>query len=237
MHKVLIFFVCFTFHLSFAQEQVELISTHQTLEKSKDNYFGYLFPETNLAEATLIAKVKGKGKKNQLVSVMRQIKNMMTESGANAFLIEQYQSTDSKTFEIVIAAYYCSDDLFEENYTHVPKNKVYVFGNDDLTNQRSINYKINGEKKEVYSLKYQKYEVKIGEELKINKGGFTGMTFWISGKENKGSTFLTFTGLGFGGANYNPANGGVGVSINTGRIDPIDPNLGLVLLKVFEEQE
>ena len=76
----------------------------------------------------------------------------------------------------------------------------------------------------------------MGEELKINKGGFTGMTIWITGVEDKPSTFINFSGTNVTGASYNPYNRGVGVSINTGFINKMEPNFALFLLKIFKEQ-
>ena len=39
------------------------------------------------------------------------------------------------------------------------------------------------------------------------------------------------------GGEYYPVNGGMGIAINTGRINLVEPNLGLLLLRVFEEQK
>jgi hypothetical protein len=63
------------------------------------------------------------------------------------------------------------------------------------------------------------------------------MTIWITGEDDKGCTFLSFKGFGLVGGGYNPMNGGMGIAINTGRINRIEPYLVLLLLKIFDEQK
>ena len=237
MNKILILIILLITNISFSQEIVELISKNDTLNKNTDDYFGYLFQETNLEQAKLVAKVRGKGQLNRFSEIFNKIKKMTTKIGANSFFVENYNKIDSATFEIILTTYFCSDELFENNFKNVPKNYVYVFGSENFSQDKQQGYKVNGEKYEISSGKYKKFEVKVGEELKINKGGFAGMTLWITGKEDKGSTFLSFTGLGLMGGGYNPVNGGMGIAINTGRINRIEPNFGLLLLRIFDEQK
>jgi len=237
MNKILILIIILISNISFSQEIVEIISKNDTLNKNKDDYFGYLFQETNLEQAKLVAKVRGKGKLSRFTEVFNKMKKATSKIGANSFFVENYNKIDSETFEIVLATYFCTDELFESNFKNVPKNFIYVFGNENFEQDKQQSFKVNGEKQVISSGKYKKFEVKVGEELKINKGGFAGMTLWITGKEDKGSTFLSFTGLGLMGGGYNPVNGGMGIAINTGRINRIEPNFGLLLLKIFDEQK
>ena len=232
MNKIIIIFLLLFVNFSFCQK-VEFISKNDTLNVNNDNYFGYLFPETDLSKAKLVAKVKGKGSLNTISGIFQRIKYDTTKIGANSFVVESYSKIDDNNVEMVLSTYYCSDEIFE----NVPKNFIYVLGSENFSSEKIQNFKINGEKHEISRNKYKKFDVKIGEELKINKGGFAGMTLWIKGEEEKGSTFLSFTGLGLMGGEYYPVNGGMGIAINTGRINLVEPNLGLLLLRVFEEQK
>ena len=236
MKKIFLILTLIFVNFSFSQE-VEIISKSDTLNVNKDDYFGYLFQETDLSKAKLVAKVIGKGNINSISEIYNKLKKVTTKIGANSFFIESYSRIDSENIEFVFSTYFCSDSDFEQNFKNVPKNFIFVLGNENFSSEKTQSFKVNGEKHEISSGKYKKFEVKIGEELKINKGGFAGMTLWITGQEEKGSTFLSFTGLGLMGGGYNPVNGGMGVAINTGRINRIEPNFGLLLLKVFEEQK
>jgi hypothetical protein len=236
MNKLILFFTLMFVNFAFCQE-VEFITKNDTLTTNKDNYFGYLFKETDLSNAKLVAKVKGSGNINTFSGIFQKIKYLTTKIGANSFFIESYTKIDAQNIEMVLLTYNCSDEIFEKNFKNVPKNLIYVIGSENFSSEKTQNFKINGKKHQILSGKYKRFEVKIGEELKINKGGFAGMTLWIKGEEEKGSTFVSFTGLGLMGGGYNPANGGMGIAINTGTINQIEPNFGLLLLKVFEEQK
>ena len=236
MNKIFIIFTLIFVNFTFCQE-VEFITKNDTLNVNKDDYFGYLFQETDLSKAKLVAKVKGTGKINSISEIFNKLKKITIKIGANSFFVENYTKIDSENVEVVLSTYFCSETEFENNFKNVPKNFIFVLGNENFTTEKIQNFKINGEKHEILNGKYKKFEVKIGEELKINKGGFAGMTLWIKGQEEKGSTFLSFTGFGLMGGGYNAVSGGMGIAINTGRINRIEPNFGLLLLKVFEEQK
>lgn len=236
MNKIIVILTLIFFNSSFCQD-VEFISKNDTLNINKDDYFGYLFQETDLSKAKLVAKVRGKGKINNISEIFNKLKKVTTKIGANSFFVENYTRIDSENIEFVLSTYFCLDADFENNFKNVPKNFIFILGSENISSEKTQNFKVNGEKHEIISGKYKKFKVKIGEELKINKGGFAGMTLWISGQEEKGSTFLSFTGLGLMGGGYNPVNGGMGIAINTGRINRIEPNFGLLLLKIFEEQK
>ena len=141
--------------------------------------------------------------------------------------------------ELILSAYFCEDSLFDANFEHIPKNKIFIFGNDDWVDNKSQGYKVQGEKQEINSGYFKVFDIKENDEIKITKGGFSGMTLWYKRKENGYSSFLTFSGLGIngGGTTYSPGYKGVGVSFNTGKINHVEPNLALALLKIYQEQK
>jgi hypothetical protein len=236
MKKIIFLLLIIIGNISYSQE-IEFLEKNDTIEKPKDELFVFISQETDLSNSKFVAKVKSRGKLNDLSSLFQKIKNEVQKIGANSFKFDSYSKIDKENAELILSVYFCEDILFESNYKNLPKNKVYVFGNQDLTVLKSQSFKVDGEKNEIESGKFKEYDVKIGEELKVNKGGFTGMTFWIKGQKDKSATFLSFTGIGLDGGSYNPGYGSVGVSINTGRIDRIEPNFALTLLKIFEKQK
>jgi hypothetical protein len=236
MKKVLILILLIVGNATFSQK-IEYIEKNDTLQKPIDKIFVYIFPETDLTTSKNVAKIKSTGKLNEVHSIFQNLENAAQKIGANAFRFENFTKLDENFAELTLTAYFCEDSIFDINYKYVPKNKVYIFGNQNLADLKKQNFKINGEKYEIQSGNYKAFDVKIGEELKINKGGITGMTFWIKGVDDKSATFLSFTGLGFGGVSYNPQFGSGGININTGRINRIEPNFALTLLKIFQEQK
>ncbi len=236
MKKIIILLLVFIWNFSYSQT-IEYIEKKDTIEKPKQQQFIYIFQETNLTNSKYVAKVKSTGKLKNISLMFEKLKNDVQKIGANSFKFESFKKIDTENAELILSTYFCDDTFFDDNYKNVPKNKVYIFGNQNLSEIKNQSFKVNSEKQEVESGKFKEFDVKIGEELKINKGGFTGMTFWIKGAENKAASFISFTGIGFGGGSYNPGYGSVGVNINTGRIDKIEPNFALLLLKIYEQQK
>lgn len=234
--KILILILLIVGNVTFSQK-IEFIEKSDTLQKPKDKLFVYIFAETDLITSKFVAKVKSTGNLNEIYAIFQKLENAVQKIGANSFRFENFTKLEDNSAELTLSAYFCEDNIFEINIKSVPKNKVYIFGSQNLTEIKKQNFKINGEKYEIQSGNYKSFDVKIGKELKINKGGFTGMTFWIKGVEEKSATFLSFTGLGFGSVSYNPQFNAGGININTGRIDRIEPNFALTLLKIFQEQK
>ena len=91
---------------------------------------------------------------------------------------------------------------------------------------------------EIISGKFKEFELKIGEQLKINKGGGkTGKTYWVNGEKDKIAMFFSFTGIGLTENTHNLDIGNSTVKVKADPFNIIDPNFGLTLLNIFEPQE
>ena len=97
--------------------------------------------------------------------------------GTNAYRLESFAKTDAYNGELVLAAFFCEDTIFDANYNYIPKDKIFVFGNDDLTEAKTQGYKIQGEKQEIGSWKFKVFPFGENDEIKITKGGLTGRRF------------------------------------------------------------
>jgi len=233
--KKIILFLLFVSHFSYSQT-VEFISKNDTLQKPKYPQFIYINDTTDSAELIKVARIKVTGSIENPRLLFLTINMEAQKLGANSFRFINFKKNEGDTAELILEVYFSSDEILEANFKNIPKNKIYIFGDDNLMRSKSQNYKIDGVKYEIGSGEFKEFSVKVGEELKINKGGFTGMTIWITGVEDKPSTFINFSGTNVTGASYNPYNRGVGVSINTGFINKMEPNFALFLLKIFKEQ-
>ena len=233
--KKIILFLLFVSHFSYSQT-VEFISKNDTLQKPKYPQFIYINDTIDSAELIKVARIKVTGSIENPRLLFLTINMEAQKLGANSFRFINFKKNEGDTAELILEVYFSSDEILEANFKNIPKNKIYIFGDDNLMRSKSQNYKIDGVKYEIGSGEFKEFSVKVGEELKINKGGFTGMTIWITGVEDKPSTFINFSGTNVTGASYNPYNRGVGVSINTGFINKMEPNFALFLLKIFKEQ-
>ncbi len=238
MKQILILLCCLYGGLAYSQE-IEILEKGDTLQKPKYVQFIYIADSTDLSQSIFVAKIKATGSLRNVSNLFLFINAEAQKLGANSFKVESFKRIDSQNGELILSTYYNDGegDFFDVNYQNLPHDKIYIFGNQDMVDSKTQNYKVNGEKHEIASGKFAVFEIKPDEEVKINKGGFTGMTLWVKRKPEGYSSFLNFSGIGLNGASYSPMGGGVGVSINTGTINKIEPNLALALLKIYSEQK
>ena len=233
--KKITLFLLFICQISYSQT-IEFLTKNDTLQKPKYQEFIYINDATDTIGSIKVARIKASGGFENPTQLFLKIKSESQKLGANSFRFNEFKKNEDNSAELILDVYFSTDEILETNFKNIPKNKIYIFGDDNLLSTKSQNYKVNGVKYEIGAGQFKEFSVKIGEEMKINKGGFTGMTIWIKGIEDKSSTFINFSGANVTGASYNPYNRGVGISINTGFINKMEPNIALFLLKIFKEQ-
>lgn len=216
-------------------QKIEFIEIKDSLSIPQKEYFEFLNDSIDASDAMYLAKIKSSGDLKKISDLFYAIKEAGQKLGGNSFKFVGFEATDGDKGNLILEVYVSSELLLDRNFDTSSKKKVFIFGDDNYNGKKKQTYKINGEKKEIGSAEYSEFDVPIQQELKINKGGFTGMTLWISGKEHKGSSFFSFSGIGVSGAGFSP-NMGAGIMINTGKIDRFDPNLGFVLMKIFRKR-
>jgi hypothetical protein len=222
---------------SLSQGQVlQILSQSNALLATQHQDFYFLSDSTDTTNAVFVAKIKATGSLQNLTYLYYTIKNKAQELGANAYKLEQFTNLDDYSGELILATYYATAERLKANSLSLPQNNLYLFGCDDLTASKNQSYKINGVKYTLGCGAYTSYSLKDGELYKINKGGFTGTTIWVKGKTAGDSTFLSFSGIGLNGANDAMYANGLGVSLTTGKINTVDPNLALLLLKLYHKQ-
>jgi hypothetical protein len=217
-------------------QTIDVLVKGDTILKPKYQQFIYLCDSTDISTAVFVAKIKATGSLKNATNLFYFIRNKAQEIGANGFRFESFEKTDDQTGALILSVYNCPDELFDANMDYLPKNKIYLFGDENMLDQKTQNYKIQGQKQKIDNGHFKSFDIKIGEEYNITKGGFTGMTFYIKRKENGFSSYLSFSGIGVNGAGYIP-NGGIGININTGKINHVESNLALALLKIYSEQK
>lgn len=227
------FLFLFVSFFTFSQK-IEYLEKKDSLHTSENEFFTFLDEKTNSDSAQFLAKIKSTGKTDMVTNLYEVIKTEAQRIGANSFKFIDYSKIDNENSQLTFDIFRVDDDVLQENFNNLEKNKVYVFGSDDLIKSKKISFKIDNNKYEIGSGEFMEFQSTIGKELKISKGGITGMTIWIKSKEDKPSSFLNFSGFGLVGAEFNPYSNGVGVGFTTGRINKFDPNLGFILTKIFK---
>ena len=245
MFQKIFYLLLFTFYFSsLFPQRVEVLEKGETANLKKQPKIDYLFTEPDNDERIFyVATVNAIGFKNvaQLFDAIRLEAGRM---GANCFRLEEYIPGE-KNSSLTLRTYFALQDYLDENDQLNELNVIYVFGNDKFE-VGNISFKINGKKTEINNRTYLRYENEIGGKIKINKGGFTGTSVTIKGEENRPATYLSLSGFNVvPAAGYSTMNFGFGVlggasasvSLSTGKINYIDPNLANLLLLIWKESE
>lgn len=224
-----------TWVLSFSQAETVRKSSKQFSTPGND--FAFIEPNTDTTQFEFVATVRSIAKKGLGISkAYFAILEQANKYGANCFKPKAYNTNDSSGEVILILdTYFGNDSILNTNFNNHEETTVFVFGDENTNGNETYSFKVNGNKKTIKSGTYYKQIIKPGEEIKINKGGITGMTMWFKYKEGRKATFLTLTGLGLGGGPI-PADV-IGVSFNTGRLNPISGDLGSLLKTLLKKSD
>jgi hypothetical protein len=237
MKKLIFVLMIIVGNITYSQK-IEFLERLDTLEKPKEKLFVFLCPETDLTKSKLVAKIKATGTMNDVFSLFQKIKHEVQKIGANSFRFENFNKIRDENIELIISTYFSNESIFENNYKNIPKNRIFIFGNQNISDRKSQSFKINGEEHEIESGKFKEFNLKIGEQLKINKGGGkTGKTYWINGEEDKIATFFSFSGIGLIESTHKIETEMGIINVKADQFNIIDPNFGLTLLKIFEPQK
>jgi hypothetical protein len=233
MQNILVLFCLVITNIAAAQN-IEVVSKGNFQFEEKGRYFAFLETKTDTSRLQYVAsfKASAEDKRASISDLFFGIKHEAQNLGATCFRLKTY-SRDGKNTSIELDAYFGDDSLLHINAANHEKNTVFVFCSDRLTDEK-YSIKVNDKKREFASGTYMKFQLKEGEELKLNKGGFTGASMWLNYKPDKPALFVTTTGFGLDSP---MAPGTVGLSFNTGRFNYMDESLGRLLTQILKQSE
>jgi hypothetical protein len=166
-----------------------------------------------------------------LLRLFNTFSSNANKQGANSFTVDSIIHNGDTT-HIEISIYSLNEAELKTNRDEYPRNKIYVFGNIDKRQARK-KIKINDIKIELKPLEYVSYQNQVAEETIVCIGGARGAKMWIIGKEGRQPMYLSSSGSGHNGVSY--AHTGT-MSLNRGRIHPVDFSFGAFLVKVLPEK-
>jgi hypothetical protein len=232
--SVLILF--FIIKISVAQK-VEVITKVDRGKLKAGNDFAFIESALDTSGIVYIATIKATGKENAsgIQALYISIQGEALGLGANAFRLNSFVKNENDDESILILdTYFINDSILDLNWNFHEKNVIYIFGGERKRDSTDFSFKVNNKKKNIKSGEFYRRMVKKNEKVKINKGGFAGMTMWVDWKEWKPPTFLSLSGFGLSGPS---PIGTVGASFHTGRLTRVEPNLGHLLVKLLKPVE
>ncbi len=221
MRKLLI--IILTNFSSVIAQEIEILKKSDSIPNIKEKGLSCINENTDLAEYHFIAKLKITSDDfNQILIGLQKTAN---ELSANAFKYVEKENIENKT-SVILDLFSANQQLIELNENNKPTNVIYFFGNDSKMQK----FKIGSQKIELQPNEIYKFELPKNKEVKINKGGFTGMTVFHRWKENQPVIFYAFgsgnlTGYGNG---YNS----IGLSVSTGSIIELKNDFAYLLMEL-----
>ena len=226
-------------HPAFPQT-IELVKQSETKFKKSKRTFAFIEPEIGIEQLAYVATFKATGRKST-ADIFRMLDGIRSKSrfyGSNCFVLSSFERHGPHgEVSLVLDTYFASDSILEANLASRAKNVCFIFGDDNPDKERLHTFKINGEEKAIISGTYYRQEIKEREEIRINKGGFTGATVKLKWMPDMNAVYLSQSGPGIGGISPPMGNVGVGISVNTGRLNYMESNLGRLLIELLEESK
>ncbi len=197
---------------------VKLVNQVDTTFANPEEKFIYLSAQDSLLDFTYIATYMAD--RYELTQSFYILKKKAVKLGANAFRVKK---EDKSRGIIWFEVYHIADSTVLKSMRPEDNNLIYVFSG----NSKKTSFRLNGKKIRLAPNEFFKYRLKKEEKLKLNKGGALGTTVRIRWEEHKAVRFLSLRGFsGSSGSEF----GQQGITINTGRIWRIAPDLGYLLL-------
>lgn len=228
MKKFLILFLMIS-GFTVQGQNAEILQTFDSSRVDIHDEFLYIEEPIDVNVLTHVALVQvsnhGRAGLEKLYTLSR---NQASELGANCYRVTEFEHRENG-LRIILDLYYATDSAKQNIRKHQPQNMVHVFGSDEP--EKISSCKVNNRKIELPPFTFYRQENKRGQEIKVSKGGITGMAVWIPWAEAKPARYITLSGFGLSGVSVGP---GVGAGFNTGRLSYLEPEIGRFLSQVMK---
>jgi hypothetical protein len=237
-NTLIIFVSLCIFYAGFAQKAMVTRQSAKQFEP-ESKYFVWIDPQTDTTNFEFVASIQytHNGINAPISELYEAVADKANSMGANAYRLNEFVfDTVKLVTSLTLDTYYAIDSILKINYETHQTNEVYIIGGDVLSDSSSTRFKLGGQKISLKDGTFMRIRLSPGQVVSFNKGGFFGVSGSFRWKENKPAQFYSFSGFGVAGAGYNPA-GGIGVTFSTGKIIPVDYNLGWLLIQVLKPSE
>lgn len=220
--------VCSFFCGRIYSQNIDILRKSDTLQRQgKQRAFIYWNNPSDTTGLEYVATLSSKGSAmggSSLWELWMHAGNRSRKLGSNVFIFRSFTDSDSTKPELILDLYLASEEALRRNSEREEKNVVYLFGNKG----KVMPVKVNGESIDIPANGFLHYELPVGTELKLSKGGATGATWTLKGENEKAALYLSVSGFGLGGAV--PPAGSVGLSFNSGRITEMNPYFARMMM-------
>ncbi|MFT5847795.1 MAG: hypothetical protein ACJARX_001650 [Psychroserpens sp.] len=206
---------------SASSQDIEVLKKTDSIPSIKEKGLIFINTETDLTDYYFIAKIQIRS--NDYNQILRGLQKTAIKFSANAFKYIEKEDLQDKT-SVTLELFSANEELVRISQANSESNVIYFFGNDSKTQK----FKIDKKKIELNPNEIYRYEILKGQDVKINKGGFTGMTVFHRWKENQSVIFYAF-----GSGDLSPAGDGsfsIGFVVSTGSIMELKSDFAYLLM-------
>lgn len=229
MKKILLLLFMIVFVFSTRGQDAEVLHIFDSSRADIQDEFLYIEDPVELSILTHVALVQlSCDNRAGLETVYTFSRSQASELGANCYRVTEFEHRENG-LRIILDLYYANDAAKNIIRQHQPQNMVHVFGSDDP--EKTYSCKVNNRKIELPPFTFYREENKRGQEIKVSKGGLTGMAVWVTWAEDKPARYITLSGFGLSEVGVGP---GVGAGFNTGRLSYLEPDVGRFLSVVMK---
>jgi hypothetical protein len=211
--------------LNFGQN-FKIIKQTDSVPVIKEKGLHFIEPKTDVKNFYFIATVTYQS--SDINSLIEDIRKSSINLSANAFKLISKEKIN-EDYLITLDLFTMNENQVRDNFYNHESNTIYFIGNED----KEVKFKIGKERITLPPDGIYKYSIPKNKEVKINKGGFTGMTIFHKWKENQPVIFYSFDGFSLGNGSYS-ANGGLMVGANTGRIYSLNIDYALLIKSLLQ---
>lgn len=201
----------------------------------KGERFTFLETSKDTQKLKFVATYKGISKLSysQIAEAFDLIKANAQSYGANCFILRTYGKDNGGKVFFTMNTYYAPDDFISNHTFKGTSNTVYLIASGKTGGKRKSRLKINGAKNQLPGGTYATITLKDGKETKISKGSFAGTSMTLNYEKKKPAVFLVMRGVGLDPVEEQITS--PGIRFHLGRLNRVDPNLGMVLTMLLDE--
>ncbi len=231
-HNAFLFFLlAWSVCIGASAQTVKVVRESPVSREAQTQDFAFIEPQTDSARFAFVAtlEVTREEPDADLQTLYEKLKKKAQKLGANCFRLRSHEILSYKT-TLTLDVFYGTDSVLEANGENHEKNVVYLFGSSNRKDN-SCTFKLNDEKKELKGGSFYRIPLQVGKQITLSKGGFTGASVTLTGKEKQPALFLSLTGFGVGPGPFVP--GMSMIAFNTGRIEAMERSFGRLLVTVL----
>lgn len=221
-HQLFVLTLVLNFFSAFAQE-IEILQKSDSIPNIKEKGLVYINEKTDLTDYYFIAKLKITS--DDFNKILIALQRTAIDLSANAFKYIGKQNLGNRTV-VILDLFAANPKLVALNGKNNQTNVVYLFGNDNKTQS----FRINNQRIVLQPNEMYRVELPKDREVKINKGGLTGMTVFHHWQENQPVIFYAF-----GSGNVTTSGnevGSLGFTINTGNFMELKSDFAQLLVEL-----